>query len=155
MPPKKIIWYSRNSITSGIYERFDFKILLEGFYLILGMAWFNQVELTLAIQSSVSVWTDKQLYLCCICCWMRIDSRYVYLRGQTVDVGSYGGYVNTHACSHKDGRMMEGLPHIQFNRPIFFFFFWLWNKEQHGGKTERTGKTRKMTAGRKSPQKNS
>lgn len=27
------------------------------------MAWFNQVELTLVIQSSMSVWTDKRVYL--------------------------------------------------------------------------------------------
>lgn len=33
---------------------------------------------------------------------LRIDRRFVYLRGQTVDAGSYGGYVHTHACSHKD-----------------------------------------------------
>lgn len=52
------------------YEWYDFKIWLEGFYLILGMAWFNQVELTRVIQSSMSVWTDKRVYLRCICCWI-------------------------------------------------------------------------------------
>lgn len=49
------------------YKWYDFQILLEGFYLILGMAWFNQVQLTLVIQSSMSVWTDKRSYLRCIC----------------------------------------------------------------------------------------
>lgn len=61
--------------------------------------------------------------------------RRVYRRGQTV--GSYGGYVNTHACSHKDRRVMEG--------------FAIETKER-AGRVERDGEeNRKMTAGETSP----
>lgn len=49
---------------------------------------------------------------------MKIGSRYVYRRGKTVDVGSYGGYVNSHACSHKDKCVTKDLP-SRITKPPF------------------------------------
>lgn len=64
-----------------------------------------------------------------------------------MDVGSYGGYVNTHACSHKDKRTAHTQPTCVYYPQIFC----VRNKEQRGEKTGRAGKTDR----RMSPQKNS
>lgn len=85
---------------------------------------------------------------------LRIDSRFVYLRGQTVDVGSYGGYVNTHACSHKDQRMMEGLARIKLTRLYHSQIFRRW-KQRTVGRRDGGDGGRGMTAGNRRTVKNS
>lgn len=68
---------------------------------------------------------------------LRIDGRRVYLRGQTVDVGSYGGCVNAHDCLR-----LKKVRHIfMANRYLVL------NKEQQG--------SQKSWAEKKSPWNNS
>jgi len=81
------------------------------------------VELTLVIQSSVSVWTDKSISAVSAA-GSRTDGCDVYLRGQTVDAGSYGGYVNAHACTHKGERVMEGWPRTQTDAALLLPDIW-------------------------------
>lgn len=149
--PKLPKWCSRNSLTGRKYEWYGFKILLKGFYLILGMAWFNQVELTLVIQIRVSVWVDKRCYRCPICCWIE-DQQLLCLpkRQKTVDLGSYGGYVNSHACSYKDKCVTKDLPSHSTDPSVpAFRYNRLWNKRRWRGKEKqkksasRTGVCRK------------
>lgn len=137
------------------YEWYGFKILLEGFYLILGMAWFNQVELTLVIQSSVSVWTDKRVYLCCICCWIEDRQPLCLPKRPNSGCGLLWGL-----CKH---------PRMLTQRQVYDGGFAshptdpssplpdiLSGKQKSSREERRRGQEKqKMTAGRKSPQKNS
>lgn len=61
---------------------------------------------------------------------MRTDRRSVYPRGQTVDVGSYGGCVNTHdrLRSKTAGRIFTAATYLVLN------------KEQRGGQKGRREK---------------
>lgn len=135
------------------YERYDFKIRLEGFYLILGMAWFNQVELTRVIQSSVSVWTDKRVYLRCICCWIEDRQPLCLPKRPNGGCGLLWGL-----CKHPRMLAQRGfaahatgpsLPHPD-----------IWSvKQRAAGEERQRGQEKqnkkKPTAGREGPQKNS
>lgn len=76
---------------------------------------------------------------------LRIDSRCVYLRGQTVDGGSYGGYVNTHAWRF----------HLAHEQTVAAALRYSVRGTKSGteGPTER--KHKEMTEGKKGPQKDS
>lgn len=123
--PNSKKWYSRNSITDGNTSDIISKILLGGFYLILGMAWLNQVELTLIIQSAVSVWTDKRAYRCSICCWIEDRQLLCLPKRQNRGCG-YGGYVNTSARPRwRAGLAIQPPHHSHSQMPS------MWDKEQH------------------------